>query len=325
MNTLDKQADGDQPDRPQVGQPSTATTLGNRISGGGGRPDGPSPPALVGLRTALHRLWTPTEAILYALGVGAGQHDPAADLHLTTENSTGHHQRVLPTFASLLAADPPPLGDPATVRHAEEAVTLFRPLPPAGQVHTTAAVTALHDQGSGALVQQVSQLRDPAGTALATVRRAMFVIGAGGFGGRRAHGTPWHGPTGPPDHRFVTTVRADQALLYRLSGDRNPLHSDPAVAGRAGLPRPILHGLCTFGFASRLLLPVVGDDPTRVRHVRARFTAPLYPGGRLTVHAWRRPYGVVFRADDEAGRTVLDRGVLAVASTRWTPPDVPGR
>ncbi|MBQ1075470.1 MaoC family protein [Micromonospora sp. C31] len=272
--------------------------------------------ALVGLRTSLHRAWSPTEAILYALGVGAGQHDPAAELRFTTENSTGHPQRVLPTFASVLAADPPPLGDLTVIRHAEEAVTLFRPLPPAGRVHTTAAVTALHDQGSGALVQQVSRLRDPAGTTVAVVRRAMFVIGAGGFGGRRARSAPWRAPAGPPGHRIVATVRPDQALLYRLSGDRNPLHSDPAVAGRAGLPRPILHGLCTFGFAGRLLLPLVGDDPARVRHVRARFNAPLHPGDTLTVHAWRRPYGVVFRVSEGTGRIVLDRGVLAVAAAR---------
>ncbi|MEH0970787.1 MaoC/PaaZ C-terminal domain-containing protein [Micromonospora sp. CPCC 205546] len=255
-------------------------------------------------------------AILYALGVGAGQRDPAADLRFTTENSTGHPQRVLPTFASVLAADPPPLGDPAAVRHAEEAVTLYRPLPPAGRVHASAAVAALHDQGSGALVEQVTRLRDPAGTVVATVRRGMFVIGAGGFGGRRARPALWRAPAHPPEHRLAAPIRPDQALLYRLSGDRNPLHSDPTVAGRAGLPRPILHGLCTFGFAGRLLLPLVGDDPTRVRHVRARFNAPLLPGDTLTVLAWRRPYGVVFQGTDAAGRVVLDRGVLVVAAAR---------
>ncbi|MEV4665479.1 MaoC/PaaZ C-terminal domain-containing protein [Micromonospora echinofusca] len=276
-------------------------------------PGGPLP-ALVGLHTSSRRAWTATETILYALGVGAGQRDPATELRFTTENSTGHPQRVLPTFASVLAADPPPLGDPTAVRHAEEALTLFRPLPPAGQVHTTATVTALHDQGSGALVQQVSRLRDPAGTTVAVVRRSMFVIGAGGFGGSRARAAGWRAPTGPPEHRIVAAVRPDQALLYRLSGDRNPLHSDPVVAGRAGLPRPVLHGLCTFGFAGRLLLPLVGDDPTRVRHVRARFNAPLHPGDTLTVQAWRRPYGVLFRVGDGAGRIVLDRGVLALAA-----------
>ncbi|MEU7994763.1 MaoC/PaaZ C-terminal domain-containing protein [Micromonospora sp. NPDC049060] len=197
MNTQDKRAHAAWTQPPPTAEATGSTTLSSQGSAGVGR----HPlPALVGLRTSRERAWTPTETILYALGVGAGQRDPAAELRFTTENSTGHPQRVLPTFASVLAADP----------------------------------------GRG--------------------------------------------------------------------------HRDPAVAGRAGLPRPILHGLCTFGFAGRLLLPLVGDDPTRVRHVRVRFAAPLHPGDTLTVHAWRRPYGVVFRATDGTGRVVLDRGVLAVSA-----------
>lgn len=311
MNTQDKRAHAARTQQPPTAEATDSATLRSHGSAGGGRGVAP---ALVGLRTSLERTWTPTETILYALGVGAGQRDPAAELRFTTENTTGHPQRVLPTFASVLAADPPPLGELTAIRHAEEALTLFRPLSPGGQVHTTAAVTALHDQGSGALVEHVSRLHDAAGRLVGTVRRAMFVIGAGGFGGRRARPARWQPPADPPEHRIVATVRPDQALLYRLSGDRNPLHSDPAVAGRAGLPRPILHGLCTFGFAGRLLLPLVGDDPTRVRHVRVRFDAPLHPGDTLAVHAWRRPYGVVFRATDGTGRVVLDRGVLAVSA-----------
>ncbi|KXK62045.1 hypothetical protein AWW66_10380 [Micromonospora rosaria] len=257
------------------------------------------------------RSWTPADTLLYALGVGAGQADPADELRFTTENSTGHRHAVLPTFATLLAADPPHLGDPATVRHAGETLTLHRPLTPAGRARTTATVTAVHDQSSGALLHHRSEIHDADGSPLATVERTMFVIGAGGFGGRRAPVSDWRRPARPPDHTAHHPIRLDQALLYRLNGDRNPLHSDPVVAARAGLPGPVLHGLCTYGFAARTLLHTVAEgDPDRVRRVSARFSAPLFPGDTLTVLVWHRPAGALFQAVDGRGRPVLDRGVL---------------
>ncbi|MFB6392209.1 MaoC/PaaZ C-terminal domain-containing protein [Polymorphospora lycopeni] len=257
------------------------------------------------------RGWTAADTILYALGVGAGQADPADELRFTTENSTGHPPAALPTFATLLAADPPYLGEPAAVRHAGETLTLHRPLPPAGRVRTTATVTDVYDQGSGLLLHHRSEIHDLDGNPLATIERAMFVIGAGGFDGRRAPVADWRRPTDHPDHTVSHPVRPDQALLYRLNGDRNPLHCDPVVAARAGLPRPVLHGLCTYGFAGRTLLhTVAGGDPDRVRRISARFSAPFFPGDTLTVLVWRRPAGALFQALDGRGRPVLDRGVL---------------
>ncbi|MEU4397276.1 MaoC family dehydratase [Micromonospora orduensis] len=271
------------------------------------------PASLRHWRRTVERHWSSTDAVLYALGVGAGQHDPAAELRFTTENSAGHPHAALPTFAALLAADPPPLGDPAAVRHAEQSLVLHRELPAAGTARTTAAVTSVYDQGSGALVRVVSRIRDAQDRPLATATAGFFVIGAGGFGGVRAPTPAQPALAGPPDHEISYPVPADQALLYRLSGDRNPLHSDPAVAGRAGLPRPLLHGLCTYGYAGRALLhTVAGSDPARLRRVDARFTAPMYPGDTLTIRIWRRRHGAAFQAVDGAGRLVLSRGIARV-------------
>ncbi|MFG2062778.1 MaoC/PaaZ C-terminal domain-containing protein [Micromonospora sp. NPDC048871] len=269
---------------------------------------GLDPASLLRWRSVAERHWSGTDALLYALGVGAGQQDPAAELRFTTENSAGHPQAVLPTFAALFAADPPPLGDPAAVRHAEQSLRLHRELPVAGTARTTATVTAVHDQGSGALVRVVSRIRDGQGRPLATATAGFFVIGAGGFGGDRAPAPVRTVPVTAPDHEIHYPVPRDQALLYRLSGDRNPLHSDPRVAERAGLPQPLLHGLCTYGYAGRALLHAVAADPARLRGIDARFTAPVYPGTTLTVRIWRRPLGAAFQVLDGAGRVVLDRG-----------------
>ncbi|MEV6694828.1 MaoC/PaaZ C-terminal domain-containing protein [Micromonospora sp. NPDC051196] len=275
--------------------------------------EGSSLAALRHWRCTAERRWSGTDSLLYALGVGAGQCDPAAELRFTTENSAGHPPAVLPTFATLLAADPPPLGDPATVRHAEQSLRLHRELPVAGTARTTAAVTAVHDQGSGALVRVVSRMSDVHGRPLATATAGFFVIGAGGFGADRASAPSRPAPTGPPDHEIHYAVPSDQALLYRLSGDRNPLHSDPTVAERAGLPQPLLHGLCTYGYAGRALLhTIAGSDPARLRGIDARFTAPVFPGGTLTVRIWRRRHGADFRVVDGTGRVVLDRGAAWV-------------
>ena len=311
MNTQDKRAHAARTQPPPTAEATVSTTLRSRGTAGGGRIVAP---ALVGLRTSRERAWTPTETILYALGVGAGQRDPAAELRFTTENSTGHPQRVLPTFASVLAADPPPLGELTAIRHAEEALTLFRPLSPAGRVHTTAAVTALHDQGSGALVEHVSRLQTRrarssapyAGPCSSSAPADSAGAAPGPPAGSRRPTRPSTGSS-PPSARTRRCSTGSAGTATRCT----PIRPSPA---RAGLPRPILHGLCTFGFAGRLLLPLVGNDPTRVRHVRVRFAAPLHPGDTLTVHAWRRPYGVVFRATDGPGRVVLDRGVLAVSA-----------
>jgi acyl dehydratase len=137
----------------------------------------------------------------------------------------------------------------------------------------------------------------------------VFIGGAGGFGGERGPAEDDEPLTSKPDHTVTYATRADQALLYRLSGDRNPLHSDPTYAQRAGFERPILHGLCTYGFAGRAVLhAAAGGDPDRVRSVSTRFAKPVYPGDALHVDLWNAADGVRFRVRTDADVVVLDRG-----------------
>src|SRR5262245_4524479 len=193
------------------------------------------------------RSWDSTDAILYALGVGAGLGDPMRELEFTTENAEGVEQKVLPTFGVLIARAGRRRGlgdfDPAMLVHAEQGLALHRPLPVQGKARTTSRVTAIWDKGSGALVTSEAVTVDAvSGEALVTTRASTFIRGEGGFGGERGPSERWQRPERRPDERIVYETRPEQALLYRLSGDRNPLHSAPRFAARAGFSRPILHG-----------------------------------------------------------------------------------
>src|SRR5262245_8577717 len=265
--------------------------------------------------------WTSKDALLYALGVGAGQDDPLRELEFTTENSQGVVQRVLPTFGVLLtqrATAWPDLGefDRAMLVHAEQALTLHRPLPPQGRATVTSRVSGIYDKGSGALVVIEASATDLGiGEPLLSTSSGAFIRGEGGFGGPRGTSVPWERPERPPDVRVSAGTRPDQALLYRLSGDRNPLHSDPAFAARAGFPRPILHGLCTFGYTGRLLLHALcASDPARFRRLRGRFSRPVLPGVRLTVSAWVDGDTARFQTTDEGGTVVIDQGLVSVGA-----------
>lgn len=263
------------------------------------------------------RTWTSKDALLYAVGVGAGLGDPGAELAFTTENSEGLDQQVLPTFAVLLSqAPPPPFGDfdPARLVHAEQAVTLHRPVPVEGTVTATARVEGVYDKGKGALVVIVSEAVLDDGSPLATNRSAVFIRGEGGFGGERGPAETWAAPERAPDAAVTLATRPEQALLYRLSGDRNPLHSDPAFAKRGGFDAPILHGLCTYGVAGRALLhEAAGGDPARLRSMYGRFSATVRPGQDLTTELWRDGPDVLFRTRTDDGTVVIDRGRATVA------------
>jgi acyl dehydratase len=257
--------------------------------------------------------WDSTTCILYALGVGAG----TDELAFTTENTSGVPQQVLPTFAVVAGGMPGGFGDvgsinPAMVVHGEQAVELEGPLPTQATVVTTHTVTGIYDKGSGALIVTESVSVDKAtGARLFTNRNSAFVRGEGGWGGERGPSGPRNQPPDrPPDHQVTYATLPEQALLYRLSGDRNPLHSDPAFAKLAGFDRPILHGLCTFGFTGRALLHTLcGSDPARFKAMEARFSRPTYPGDTLTVSIWADGSQAVYRTTNQRGEVVIDQGL----------------
>jgi acyl dehydratase len=262
------------------------------------------------------RSWTSTDALLYAIGVGAGLGDPLQELEFTTENTAGVEQKVLPTFGVLLAQarTAGDLGDfdRAMLVHAEQSIELHKPLPVEGTLATSAVVTGIYDKGSGALIQTENRAVDAAtGEPMVTCRSGTFIRGEGGFGGERGSSEPWQLPDRAPDRKVTQQTRPEQALLYRLSGDRNPLHADPAFAARGGFSRPILHGLCTYGFTGRVLLhELCGSDPARFASMSGRFSAPVLPGQSLVVTIWIGDDGTAqFRTETEEGTVVIDRGV----------------
>lgn len=265
--------------------------------------------------------WTDRETMLYALGVGAG----TADLAFTTENSHDIAQQVLPTYAVICCMGFAAAGkigtfNPAMLLHGSQEVRLFAPLPPAGSLQVVAEVADIQDKGEGknAVVMLRARGTDPTTSEpIAETLTTLVIRKAGGFGGEPGQRSAASQiPDSEPDARIAYATREDQALLYRLSGDRNPLHSDPWFATTlAGFPKPILHGLCTYGFAGRALVAELGGgDAHRVSAIAARFTDPVFPGETLTTSIWRtEPGKAVFRTeaagrDGANPRVVLDDG-----------------
>ncbi len=262
----------------------------------------------------VERSWTSKDCLLYALGVGAG----LDELQFTTEKK----QQVLPTMPVVLGArgavPMQKIGsfNPAMLVHGEQAVELARPLPAEGTLKATGKIVAVYDKGKGAVVVTESTAVDAkSGEPLFKTRSAAFIRGAGGFGGER-------GPSGPvnvppdrkPDHSVSYKTAPEQALLYRLSGDRNPLHSDPEFAKMAGFPRPILHGLCTYGFTGRALLHTLcGSDPARFKSMEGRFSKPVFPGETLTISMWVDGSVCIFQTTNDRGDVVLDQGKMTFA------------
>jgi acyl dehydratase len=273
---------------------------------------------LVGVPTAPRvHAYSWKDAVLYALGVGARLPDELDYLY------EGAGPRVLPTFAVVPSFDAmvdvcSRLGaNMAMVVHGEQTIRLHRPIPPQGSFATTAVVTGIYDKGKGALCVVEASTRDERGEPVFDNVFSIFVRGAGGFGGERGpQVTAPEPPEGAaPAFSITETTTAEQAALYRLSGDLNPLHIAPAMAQAVGFERPILHGLCTYGFAGRALLRAAcGGDPARLLSLSARFSAPVLPGDALTTQGWQvEPNRWLLRVTTGDGKVVLSNGVAEVA------------
>ncbi|MEU9338919.1 MaoC/PaaZ C-terminal domain-containing protein [Streptomyces sp. NPDC048290] len=238
--------------------------------------------------------WAHKDVLLYHLGIGAGvpATDPA-ELRYALESRL----HVLPSFATVAGAGAPGVisglslpgveVELARVLHGGQHVQVHRPIPVQGTATTVNRLAAVWDKGKAAVLVLRTEAADADGP-LWTNDSQIFVRGEGGFGGERGPATRLEQPTGEPEHTVDRPVREDQALLYRLSGDWNPLHADPDFAKTAGFDRPILHGLCTYGITLKAVVDTVLDgDPARVRSYATRFAGVVYPGETLRVRMWR--------------------------------------
>lgn len=238
--------------------------------------------------------WTPREVALYNLAVG-GAADPMDTVGLQYVDDT--EPKVLPTFATVAASfnasEPPKVQFPgvdidlAKVVHGSQEVQVHRPLPATGSATTRTRIAEVQDKGSAAVIIQESTTVDDDGAPLWTARSSIFAKGEGGFGGDRGSSNRIDYPDRAPDQVIEVPTLPQQALLYRLCGDRNPLHSDPAFAERAGFPRPILHGLCTYGTVCRTVVDeILGGEVGAVAGFGTTFAGVVFPGETLRVNAW---------------------------------------
>ncbi len=270
--------------------------------------------------------WTWRDAVLYGLGIGA-RPGPGAlteagadegDLDFLFER---RGPKVFPTLAVI-----PGMKaiegvreiielDLARMLHGEQAITLHRPFPPEGTVRILGRIAEVWDKGGAAVVGVEADLVDDDGL-LATTTASLFAKGYGGFGGERGPDTAGRNqpPHRAPDHVVEDTVNVEQAAIYRLSGDRVPLHIDPEFARRAGYPGPFLHGLCTYGFVGRAVLKTLcGNDPTRLRSFTGRFADLVWLGDTIVTKMWVEDDGsAIVSAETQRGNVVLAQSAAQV-------------
>ncbi|SDH54519.1 Acyl dehydratase [Actinokineospora alba] len=272
--------------------------------------------------------WTASDVLLYHLALGAGA-DPTSprELRYALEDDL----RVLPTFGvvapSLRVFEPPSVSFPgisvdlAKVLHGSQGITVHGPIPADGKARIDSRIVEVWDKGKAAVIVQEATATSPEGVLLWTTRSSIFARGEGGFGGERGPATVAFEPSREPDLVIDTPTLPQQALLYRLCGDRNPLHASPEFAAAAGFPAPILHGLCTYGIVAKAITDAALDgDATRVRSFEARFAGVVYPGETLRTSMWAdgdkiHATSVVASRDDTP---VLSGITLAATeSARW--------
>lgn len=274
----------------------------------------PINPEAVGAKGApSKRSWTSKDALLYAVGIGAG----TDELQYTTENTKNIDQKVFPTFAVIVGGGGIPMREvgsfnPTLMVHGEQGIELLSEIPAEGEIESVGECTAIYDKGSAAVLEFTSESKNVAtGEVLLRTRTSLFCRGEGGWGGDRGPSEKIQFPSRTPDQQVSYATREDQALTYRLSGDRNPLHSDPSFAAMGGFEKPILHGLCTYGFTGRgLLNEICGGDAGRFKSMNARFSKPVFPGDTLTVSIWVDGSEALFKTTNQNGDVVIDQGVF---------------
>ena len=266
--------------------------------------------------------YTEKDSMLYALGVGCGS-DPGEEDDLKYVYEQG--LVALPTMAVVLAypgnwlESKESTADYSKVLHGEQYLTLHRPIPPSGTVIGRGRIVDLLDKGKdkGAVLYAERTLIDKAsGQPIATMTSAAMLRGDGGFGGNPGpQPQPHKLPDGAPSRHVDIKTAPNSALIYRLSGDRNPLHADPKAAAKGGFKQPILHGLCTYGVAGRAVIKACcGGDPARLKGLQVRFSSPVYPGETIRTEMWPEGQKVGFRARVlERDVMVLNNGLAAVA------------
>jgi len=264
---------------------------------------------------SVEHTYTQRDVMLYALGVGCG----TDDLQFVYERDL----KVLPMFA-VIPSFPAMLNlggamqvNPVMVLHGEQAIEVPEPIPTEGTVVTTPTITAVYDKGKGAVVVVATESVDPTGKVLFRSRSSIFVRGEGGFGGDRGpSGEKNVPPDRAPDESVSYKTLPQQALIYRLSGDMNPLHADPDFAKLGGFDRPILHGLCTYGHAGRAVLAAYcNNDPARLKAFEVRFSGVVFPGETITTDMWQMAPGkIVLTAKTERGQAVLTGAAAEVVA-----------
>ncbi len=250
------------------------------------------------------------DLILYALGVGATERDLSSVFEGDPKFAAVPSFAVIPATRALFDAVRELDADLTKLLHGEQGIRWFAPIPTSGVLSTTWEVTNVFDKGKGALAVVVARTADADGRPLFDNTFSLFVRGAGGFGGDRGPEQARIDPPADraPDFRVEQATLPWQALLYRLSGDRNFLHVSPTFATAAGFERPILHGLCSFGFAIRALVQEgLGGDAGRLGSVSARFTGIVYPGDRIVTEGWKTGEGL------HVLRVTTDRGTAAIS------------
>ena len=271
------------------------------------------------VQTDLPFSYTDADTMLYALSIGMGN-DPLDQRELPYVYEQGEPLKTMPTLATVLVPEMFPVGlgwDYSQILHSEQRMRLYRPLPPAADLLINKRVVDAFDRGPklGALILLEAEGRLASDdTVLFSMGCSIVARGDGGFGGPKGKGIPPHRPPRrEPDLSCDITTRRNQALLYRLTGDRNPLHADPAAARAVGFERPILHGLCTFGVACKAVLQTICDyDYTLVHEFDARFSAPVLPGDTITTDMWQEGNVVSFAC------SVKERGVVVLRNGKCT-------